>query len=294
MNEEIYDLLRTALEKSQGSRIQRIQKQPIKLLFSKILEQIALISHKAFKINITTFWGEKMLVIIPETVSGSLCRYGFFEEGLTKMILDYLKPGMTFFDIGAHFGYYTLLGSFIVGHEGKVHAFDPTPSTFDILETNSSKKPNVVINNLAVASKRNKILINDYGVRYSSFNSVYNARLPKNIISKLNTKRYEIQAISIDEYVEDKNLKPDFIKIDAESSEYEILLGMEHTIDKFHPIITVEVGDYNIEGVTMSKNLIEFLINKGYKPYEFKDGKSLPHALKDTYTYENILFIQKE
>jgi FkbM family methyltransferase len=291
-NNELVNALEKTVFLSRNSPFQKIVKP--RILFSRILDRIALCSRESFRVKARTFWGGEMTVIIPEVVSLNLYRYGFFEEGLTKMVLEYLKLGMTFFDVGAHFGYYTLLASFIVGKNGKIHAFEPTPSTFDILKGNASKIPKVAINNLAVASKRDKLLINDYGIRYSAYNSVYNARLSKNTISKLDLKRYEIQTISIDEYVEENKIKPDFIKIDAESSEYEILLGMKLTIEKFHPIITVEVGDYEVEGVPTCKKLIEFLIDKGYKPYEYKEGKILPHAPRNNYSYENILFLPKE
>lgn len=278
---------------AKGSKALRILKRPRKLLFSKIIELTALFFRKSFKLNAKTFWGDNMVVIIPEIVSSSIYRYGFFEEGLTRMILEYLKPNMVFFDIGAHYGYFTLLASFIVGDNGQVHAFEPTPSTFDILKLNTEGKNNVILNNLAVSSKKGKVLINDYGIRYSAWNSLHNPRLPEYIKSRLKGKKYEISAISIDEYVQEHKVKPNFIKIDAESHEYEILLGMEETIEKYHPIITIEVGDFDIEGVPRSKELVEFLINKGYQPYEYRGGKIVAHRLKDKYSYDNILFLPK-
>jgi FkbM family methyltransferase len=288
------DLL-NSLEKAIAlSKIHPVRKiiQP-KIVLSKILEKISLFSKMSYRIKATTFWGEKMNVLIPEVVSLNLYRYGYFEEGLTRMVLEYLKPGMVFFDIGSHFGYYTLLASYIVGDNGQVHAFEPTKSTFDILRLNTQRKTNVILNNLAVSSKRGKVLINDYGVRYSAWNSVYNARLPKYIISNLKAKQCEVEAASIDEYVQEYNVKPDFIKIDAESHEYAILLGMQQTIEKFHPIITIEVGDFDIEGVPTSRTLVEFLIGKGYQPYEYREGKVFRHIPKDKYYYENILFLPK-
>lgn len=294
MDSNLIESLKRAVSISEATRAQKLKKVPVRLIYSKILELISRWLDKAFKVKAKTFWGEKILIIIPEEVSLSLYRYGFFEEGLTKIILEYLKPGMTFFDVGAHFGYYTLFSAHIVGDKGQVHAFEPTPNIFEILKSNTLKKSNVILNNLAVGSKRNTVVINDYGIRYSAFNSVYNARLPKNIISKLNPKKYEIQTISIDEYVEENKIKPDFIKIDAESYEHEIFLGMKQTIDKFHPVITIEVGDMNVEGVPTCKELIEFLINKGYQPYEYKDGRILPHLIgEEPYQYENILFLPK-
>jgi predicted methyltransferase len=121
-----------------------------------------------------------MFVIILEFVSLHIYRYGFFEEGLTRMIMKYLKHGMTFFDIGTHFGYYTLLASFLVSEEGQVHSFEPTPSTFEILKANVSNKNNVILNNKAVFSERRNIAMNDYGIKYSAFNSLYNRLSPDN------------------------------------------------------------------------------------------------------------------
>lgn len=280
---------------SKGTRIQKLRKVPVKLLYSKILEFVALLLKKPIRTKAKTFWGEDMLVVTPEVVSLHIYRYGFFEEGLTRMVLEYLKPGMTFFDIGAHFGYFTLLSSILVGNEGQVHSFEPTPISFNILKANVSNKNNVLINNYAVLSDRKIVFMNDYGIEYSAFNSIYNGRLQQDILSKLKEKKYEVESISIDDYVESNNVVPDFVKIDAENSEYEVLLGMEETIGKFHPIISIEVGDIGVKGIPTSRDLINFLINKGYQPYEFKEGEILQHAVNnEPYRYDNILFLANQ
>lgn len=291
-NFTLIKLLEKSISLSKGTKLYKITRSPGRLFYSKILEFFSLILKNSFEIKAKTFWGEQIIVIIPERVSLNLYYYGFFEEGLTKMILEYLKPGMTFIDIGAHLGYFSLLGSLIVGGEGKVHSFEPTPSTFNILRSNLYAKKNVELKNMAVYSNNTNLSIYDYGVRYSAFNSLYSARLPNKAISKLDPIKIDVQAISLDEYIIANNIIPNFIKIDAESSEYEILLGMEKTIAKFHPIITIEVGDIGMKGVPTSKDLINFLVNKSYQPYEFKDGKILQHALKkNQYPYDNILFL---
>ncbi len=294
-NIELIRLFKKLTAISKGARIQKLRKAPIKLLHSKILEHVALWFGKPIEIRAKTFWGEDMLVVTPEGVSQHIYRYGFFEEGLTRMVLEYLRSGMTFLDIGAHFGYFTLLSSILVGNKGQVHSFEPTLSSFGILKANVSNKNNVFINNCAVLSKRKTVFINDYGIRYSAFNSIYNGRLQQNILSKLKGKKYEVESISIDDYTKNNGVIPDFIKIDAESSEYEILLGMGETIAKFHPIISIEVGDMGVKGVPRSKDLVSFLINKGYQPYEFKEGRISQHALKNKqYRYNSILFLPNE
>lgn len=293
-NIDLIKLLGKAIFHTKGTRIQRLMKAPRKMLYSKLLEFMVLLCGRPIKVKAKTFWGDDMFVVIPEGVSLKIYRYGLIEEELTRIILKYLKCGMTFFDIGAHFGYYTLLGSFIVGNKGQVHTFEPTPSTFSILNTNVSNKDNVILNNCAIYSNRQTILINDFGLRYSAFNSIYSERLPQEISSKLKVKKYEVDGVSIDNYVEEQYVKPDFVKIDAEKSEYEILLGMEKTIAKFHPIISIEVGDTGVTGIPRSKDLINLFVNKGYQPYELKNGKIEQHAVKnDKYQYDNILFLPR-
>jgi FkbM family methyltransferase len=234
-----------------------------------------------------------MFAVIPEAISISIHRYGFYEEDLSKMVLTHLKPGMVFLDIGAHFGYFTLLGSFLVGKEGQVHSFEPSPSSYLILAANASGKRNIVVNNCAAFSKRGVISIYDYGIRYSAFNSIYGARLPQDVLSKLTVSKFEIESISIDEYVNKNKIVPGFVKIDAENAEYEILAGMDKTIDMFHPIISIEVGDIGARRISESKELISFLINKTYKAYEFKEGKIVPHSNigRERYSYGNLLFL---
>lgn len=281
-----------AFSRSRGTRIQKLRIAPIKLLYSKILELITLHFRNPIKIKAKTFWNGDMFVIIPEPVSLSIYRYGFFEEGLTKMILEHLKPGMIFFDIGAHFGYFTLLGSLLVGKEGQVHSFEPTPSSFNILKSNASNIANVFQNNNAVLSKRKVVFINDYGIKYSAYNSIYDAKLPQNILKKLKVRKHEVEAVAIDDYADNKCVVPNFIKIDAESSEYEILLGMEKTIAKFHPMISIEVGDIRRDNFPGSRELINFLIGRGYQAYDFEDGRILRHSPKnEQYKYDNILFL---
>jgi FkbM family methyltransferase len=59
-----------------------------------------------------------------------------FEPETTRCLLDLLNPGDVFVDVGAHIGYYTLLGARAVGAEGHVYAFEPAPSNLALLTRN--------------------------------------------------------------------------------------------------------------------------------------------------------------
>jgi FkbM family methyltransferase len=294
MNNDIKRDLVKVSRLTSGTSIKKILKNFYRprAISSKILKFLMISFSSALKIKAKTFWGASMNVIFPEDVSSKIYAYGFFEEGLSMVIAEYLRPGMTFFDVGAHFGYFSLLAAKIVGDHGQVHSFEPTPSTFNVLRENTLKTKNITLNNCAVYSNIGTISLNDYGIQYSSLNSLYEARLSKETLSALHSKSYGVKTIAIDDYVEQAKIKPNFIKIDAESAEYEILCGMKKTIAKYQPIISIEVGDMNINGVKQSIDLIQFLIERDYQAYEYKNHMIIPHVISEKkYSYNNIFFL---
>jgi FkbM family methyltransferase len=273
---------------SHSGKKQKLLKKPIEQLYIKSITSLGYRGMTRAK----TFWNERMIVTLPESSSLNIFRNGFIDEGLTRMILEYLKPGMTFIDIGAHFGYFTLLGSIIVGGKGQVHAFEPTPGSIEILMNNTREKNNVTLVSKAVFSDNRELSFKDYGFSNSGLNTVYNARVFEDMLPDFEYIEYPVQAVTIDDYVEMNSLLPDFIKIDAECSEYQILCGMEKTIDKSHPMISIEVGDGYVKDFTSSRQMIESLIEKKYQPYEYKNGKIVKHILKDEpYQSDNILLM---
>jgi FkbM family methyltransferase len=52
---------------------------------------------------------------------------GAFEPKETAVVKGWLRPGMTFLDVGANFGYFTLLAASRVGRTGRVLAVEPSP-----------------------------------------------------------------------------------------------------------------------------------------------------------------------
>ena len=95
----------------------------------------------------------------------------------------------------------------------------------------------------------------------------------------------------LDDYVKKHCIIPKLIKIDAESAEYQVLKGMHNILSDIKPMLCIELGDLGIDGVILSKKIIEFLMIKySYKPYEIKKGILTPHKLKEKYNYTNLFF----
>jgi len=269
----------------------KLFKAPATFFCSVLAEIILKASGTSLRVKTQLFGDDEMTVVLPEGESLALYRYGFFEEGLTMMLLKYLKPGMTFLDVGAHFGYYTLLGTSIVGENGQVHSFEPTPSSFQMLRHNTRGKRNVHLSRVALFSKQGVMTFNDYGARFSGFNSLYRARLKGDRLQRITPARYDVRVMPLDDYVREQGISPDFVKIDAESAEYEILQGMQRTVKELRPIVTLEVGDLNVPGALKSKNVISSLTKQGYQAYDYREGRISRHTLKKRYDYDNILFL---
>jgi FkbM family methyltransferase len=230
-----------------------------------------------------------MNIVLPEDVSSRIYINREYEPELTSFIKNYLKKGDVFVDVGTHFGYFTLLSSKIVGDSGEIHSFEPTPSTFKILRENCLGISNIKLNNKAVYSKNKKITLKDCGVIKSAFNCISN--LNPRLRKKTEYNLFDISAIKLDYYFSKRKRGPNFIKIDAEDSEFEVLKGAIKTIKKFKPFISVEVGDGFNEFNKNSRKLIDFVIRMGYRPYEYKNGEIIPHKLRGKYNYDNILLI---
>ena len=278
-----------------SSKFTKLLKTPIKFTTANAMRFITKKMNRSLELQATTFWGEKMYVVFPEGMSSTIYQYGSIDVGqtLTRSLLHYLKPGMTFFDVGSHYGYFSLLASHIVGDSGQVHAFEPTPRTFRTLQKNAATKKNIHANHNAAWHYETELTLQDYGLFFSGFNSVFDARLENNHKEETAAKKteYNVQAITIDGYVERTGACPDFVKIDAESAEPYIIQGMANTLAQHKPILALEIGDMGVEGAMSSKELVSVLEGLGYLAYDFADGQFVKHELQETYGVDNLIFM---
>ncbi len=231
-----------------------------------------------------------MRVVLPEPVSLHIYRYGFFEAELTTMLLQCVRPGDTFYDVGAHFGYYSLLASELVGSGGRVVSFEPTPSTYAVLAENLSRTKNALQVPSAVSDRRGTVRLSDFGVRFSAFNSVLAPRLGERVRRTIRAQVHDVPSWSLDEYVASHGPAPSFVKIDAESAELAILRGMRQVLRENQPLVTLEVGDMDIPGAPTGRELVDVMTSHDYVAYEFRDGHIVRHEPRSRYGFANLLF----
>ena len=274
---------------SKKSRTMRLVHHPWKMIYPKLIK----IANKTAEVEARTFWGQKINVVLPEVVSNFIWRYGYFEEDVCLFMLYLLQRGMTFVDVGAHFGFFTLLGAYLVGREGKVVSFEPIPDTYRQLKKNIAGCPNVDLYNYAAFSQETDIKFYDYGQEYSAFNSAFGMRTESDPV---NSKRELIvKARTIDNIIKEGGHEHvDLVKIDAESCEMHVLIGMNETLKTHRPNVILEVGDFEFDGVPKSEEIVTWLQDRGFSPYEFYNGVFVKHYKKAHYEYGNLLFMAEK
>jgi FkbM family methyltransferase len=274
-----------------SSRMIKSLKRPGRLLYSKAVEMAARWLHKPIRMRARTFWNQSMTLVFPDQVSLAIYRYGFFEEAVTRMLLERLKPGMVVLDIGAHFGFFSLLASTLVGPGGRVFSFEPTPSTFETLKRNVERLGNVLPHNAAAYSQDTTVKFRDFGMAFPAFNSIYSGRLERDVLTRMAPKTYDVPAYSLDHFAQQQGVRPQFVKIDAEGAEFDILQGMRTLLTQDKPDVLLEVGDKGADAAASSRDVVDHMLRMGYRAFEHQDGKLVDHQPLDRYPYNNLLFI---
>jgi len=181
-----------------------------------------------------------------DTMGYNFFRYAYFkkpyEANETQFICRFIKKNMVVIDIGANHGYYTLLISKIIDGEGIVIAFEPVNSLVKKLKKNITlnRLKNIIVEPYAVSLKEET---REFYLCLDGKESLSSLRLPSNDVF-CRKKKIKINTIFLDKYLHDKEItKVDFIKIDAEGGELNILKGGVDLLVNFRPVIMCEIDE---------------------------------------------------
>ena len=188
-----------------------------------------------------------------------------YEEDVSTILNKLLKKGMNVINIGASIGYFTLLAARQVGPKGKVFAFEPFPGSVKLLEKNvdANGYKNVETVQMAVSNKTgsSSLFLKPDTTQHFVSNS------------KQDYKKIKIAVTTIDNYLKEKNLKMDFVIMDAEGHENYILDGMRKTIEKNpHLEIITEFNPYTLEiAGTTGKDFLNKIEKLGFSLHIIDD-----------------------
>src|SRR5919112_1442169 len=179
------------------------------------------------------------------------------------------KQGDIVVDIGAHIGLYTIISSKRVGTNGKVVAIEADPGNFEMLNRNIklNQLTNVIPLNYAVYSKETKIKL--YLPEVESGYTIYNTIMSNR--ARTEDKFVEVNANTLDYLLQLKGImEVNWIKIDVEGAEFEVLKGASNVLSKSKDIALL----IEVHGLDNYRPILEFLGSYNFKIEFEKSNKT--------------------
>ncbi len=219
-----------------------------------------------------------------------MLNFGPYEEDVYKIMGSLLAPDSVFFDIGANYGWYSLVFSKIFP-AARIFAFEPIPTTFDYLEKN------VVINNCRNITAINHGLSNESGKVSFYFHPELSANASiTNVSDREDVQMIPCSIKKLDDFALENNIYPDFIKCDVEGAEFLVYQGGYETIKKYKPIIFSEMlRKWSAKFNYHPNQIIKFLKDLGYGCFILHHGQLKDFFAMDENTVEtNFFFLHRE
>lgn len=195
----------------------------------------------------------------------ALSRYEYFGErhnaGFGRWI-ECCKDARQVFDIGAHIGLYTLPASGVIAEKGMVYAFEPSKVNGSYIRRHLKYNhiTNVVVLPYLVGEEMKRERIFYENTRVDATNSLN---------PKKDVKRYKKvcrEQITLDNFIRERNIKPEVIKIDVEGAEYNVLKGAAEVVRACSPIIFLSVHPRQLLLFRSSVDALEKIISDlGYR-----------------------------
>lgn len=178
-----------------------------------------------------------------------------------------------FMDVGSNHGYYSLKVASLLSDDGIVYAFEPISKNAKILEEN--------INNNGFKSKIKiikKIVSDDFIEKKIYYAGENNPGASSCAVFDSGSEYEIVDSITLDSFLSEENCKVDFLKIDVEGFELNVLKGMSLTLKTQKPILFVE---HNASTLKSNDNsifdVLEYMGSHGYKAFDIGGENILPY-----------------
>ena len=198
-----------------------------------------------------------------DLITEHLHKYGAHTRNELAMVKSFISKDDVIFDVGAHIGSYAIPLAKVLSGNGKVYAFEPNPSSYYLL------KHNIYLNDLhGKVFCQKKAIGEKPGVLKVEFDQLAGNSGSNTIVNKKSDGFY-IDFDSIDAFVKRNSIgKVDWLKVDVEGREFEVLKGAENTLSTFKPNVYLEIcRDQLFKFNSNPENIFDKMSAFGYKMY---------------------------
>ena len=204
-----------------------------------------------------------------------------YEPETFEFLRENVKPGATVLDLGAHMGLFSVVMSQLVGKQGRVYSFEPTPSTRSVLKEVvkiNGCSHNVQVRSEAVSREKGTFFFYDTGDLVSNANSL--------VQTARSAGKIEVNAISLDEFAAEQKEKINCLKIDVEGAELDLLEGAKKVFTEMRPVALLSLHPASIKANNQSLESIWDIL-ESYKMRMIYEGKP---ATKESFCGHDELF----
>lgn len=198
------------------------------------------------------------------------------ESHILEWVLEALRPGDVFFDVGAHYGWIAIPAARRVGLSGTVIAFEPSPVLASILDyhkrVNRLTRLHVVRSAVSdVDSDAVPFYLLNSGLSFRNSLTIGASDTPyvtgdEKIVS-------QVHSVTLDQFVANSGWIPNLIKIDVEGAELLVLRGMQQTLLRHRPLLILGVHSYWLPRSQTVDQIFKLLQDLDY---EIKDQNVIP------------------
>lgn len=190
-----------------------------------------------------TFFGLPMRTLLPSGTDVMLNKIKSHDSEirLTKYLTLVLQEGDMFIDVGAHYGYYSLLASALVGDSGKVFSIEASGSTYSDLKENVDLYKNIKSFHAAAGDSPGTITFYEYPGPYAEYNTIVpNAYTHEKWFRSVKEKTNTVPILILDDLISSEQIEKAVLKIDVEGGESSVLRGLQSALKEKNLIIAME------------------------------------------------------
>jgi FkbM family methyltransferase len=221
------------------------------------------------------------------------------EIRLTKYLTLVLQDGDVFIDVGAHYGYYSLLASVLVGDSGRVFSIEASGSSYADLKENVDPYKNIKPLHAAAGDAQGTITFYEYPGPFAEYNTIVpNAYINEKWFQSVKEKTNTVPILIIDDLLRSEQIDKAILKIDVEGGESSVLRGLQSALKEKKLIIAME---YLLSkgGSKLHQESAEILFKNDYKSYAITQDGNV-QGIDDIDLYlrhsgihsDNIIFIK--
>ena len=157
-----------------------------------------------------------------------------------------VKPSDCVIEVGGHIGYLTVFFSQLVGPKGKVVVLEPGANNLPYLRENIADLENTLLVEKAASDKngtarfllenlsgQNNTLVDDFqGLR----GNISEAHV------RVEQRPVVVETVRLDDLIESHEMVPNWVKIDVEGAELNVLRGMKNCLKRHSPSMMIEIA----------------------------------------------------